>query len=420
MSTNDRTQKLQSVIDFVWDNKHSDFYREIWKQHGITTRPILNSLNDFNTKIPTITKDNLQIYEHPDRRLYIEKKDVTTLVSTSGTTSGKPFFRWHTHHKVSPIYKDMYEAGVRTELYTWSYHRSGPLVAASTAHTGIQTIVADPRQSEELLRHLHSRPIELISSTPSVALALADRIADKTILERVQFLMFIGEFLTPTMLGFITARYPNAGIYNLFGFSEAGCNIMVHKPACDDAHSVMHVEDENVYVNVEDTGLLSVTTLELPHPTPLIRYVSGDAGRIVVAPCGCGDDAPRIELLGREFVDFVRTGGFEIKLDYVERALTPVAEHLEPSLEVTVEEKVDEERRRPCAHLTVRVIKKVTANIEPRYLADLTKNALMDLALSPQTKLSDAIARSSFDSPEVIVDAKSTGKEKSRSIRFVS
>ena len=91
-------------------------------------------------------------------------------------------------------------------------------------------------------------------------------------------------------------------IFNRYGSREVGC--VAHE--CE--HRGLHINAENLYVEVVqdghpvptgEFGELAVTTLN-NYGFPFIRYLIGDAGRLLDEPCPCGRGLPVLGgLLGR-------------------------------------------------------------------------------------------------------------------------
>ncbi len=100
----------------------------------------------------------------------------------------------------------------------------------------------------------------------------------------------------------------------------------------------MHVTDENVIVEIVDDqgrpvstgdcGEIVVTHLDA-YAMPLIRYRTGDTGRLVGEPCACGRGLSRVEVVGGRRTDhLVAADGRRmhgLSLIYVLRELDNVA-----------------------------------------------------------------------------------------------
>ncbi|MFI7670688.1 phenylacetate--CoA ligase family protein [Nocardia sp. NPDC049526] len=77
------------LVRFAWDN--SPLYRELWSAAGVSPDDI-ETLEDFTTKIPTLTKADIQAFRARTGDPYggllcVDPKALTSVTTTSGTTS---------------------------------------------------------------------------------------------------------------------------------------------------------------------------------------------------------------------------------------------------------------------------------------------------------------------------------------------
>ena len=85
----DQEAAVLELVRFAWD--HSPLYREHWSAAGVSPDDI-KSLEDFTTKIPTLTKAEIKAYSARTGDPYggllcVDPKQVTSVTTTSGTTS---------------------------------------------------------------------------------------------------------------------------------------------------------------------------------------------------------------------------------------------------------------------------------------------------------------------------------------------
>ncbi|MCH7883524.1 hypothetical protein IIA95_03880 [Patescibacteria group bacterium] len=161
----------------------------------------------------------------------------------------------------------------------------------------------------------------------------------------------------------------------------------------------MHVRADFFFPEIID-GELIITSLRLPHAMPLVRYRTGDAAHVVKDACSCDDSDPRIELLGRINSDFVRIGGGEIRVEEVERIMTPFYVYIEPLFKIEVQEHYSKRKR--TAELTCLVIKKSNSSLSEEMLRYQIITVLMEeLRLSPAMCLKDAVVAKLFMPPKV-------------------
>ena len=84
-------QRILELVPYAWER--SAFYRELWSAAGLEPGSV-RSLQDFVTKVPTFTKDDLRAFR--DRTgdpfaglLCVDRAELTSITSTSGST-GSP------------------------------------------------------------------------------------------------------------------------------------------------------------------------------------------------------------------------------------------------------------------------------------------------------------------------------------------
>lgn len=85
----DQEAAVLQLVRFAWDN--SPLYREHWGAAGVSPDDI-NSLEDFTTKIPTLTKADIRAFRERTGDPYggllcVDPKELTSVTTTSGTTS---------------------------------------------------------------------------------------------------------------------------------------------------------------------------------------------------------------------------------------------------------------------------------------------------------------------------------------------
>lgn len=82
-------KRVLELVPYVWER--SGFYRDLWSRAGVRPEDI-TSLDDFFAKIPTFTKSDIRAYRERTGDVFggllcVDRGDLTTITSTSGTTS---------------------------------------------------------------------------------------------------------------------------------------------------------------------------------------------------------------------------------------------------------------------------------------------------------------------------------------------
>ena len=168
------------------------------------------------------------------------------------------------------------------------HRRLGATVYPVDLHGGID---AWQRLAKEL------RPT-VISSTPSVLAAWAPHY-DGPPLELVET---TGEPLLTRERHLIEGRF-GGRVHDAYGLTE--CAVGVECAVRDGFHywpDATHVEilepDSDTPVPAGEEGEIVLTSFQNAR-LPILRYRSGDRGRLIPQPCACGHSTPRVQLFGR-------------------------------------------------------------------------------------------------------------------------
>ncbi len=102
-------------------------------------------------------------------------------------------------------------------------------------------------------------------------------------------------------------RVWGCSVFEHYGLTESGLGCAVECPA----HSGLHIRHDALYLEIVDPvsgqprpagewGEIVLTTLTR-QALPLLRYRTGDKGRLLTAPCGCGCLLPRLDTVAGRF-----------------------------------------------------------------------------------------------------------------------
>ena len=108
------------------------------------------------------------------------------------------------------------------------------------------------------------------------------------------------ELLTPYIKRYLERTF-QCRVFDSYGCSEFGSIAF----GCE--QDGKHIFEDSVFVEIVDKGRyldgevgeIVVTSLE-NSAMPLIRYRTGDLGKLITSPCGCGRTAKMIEIYGRD------------------------------------------------------------------------------------------------------------------------
>ena len=168
--------------------------------------------------------------------------------------------------------------------------------------------------SMSLLRRL--RPSVLVSVPSIIERALGSRGARPDSIRRV---ICVGEGVSAGLRESVE-RELGAEVFSYYGASETSALGI----ECA-AHSGIHLPTSRHLFEIEldtaasDEGELVVTTL-VQRALPILRYRLGDAVKLIEGRCGCGLDAPRVEVLGRSDM-FASILGSKIHYRAIRRSL---------------------------------------------------------------------------------------------------
>ena len=171
--------------------------------------------------------------------------------------------------------------------------------------------------SMSLLRRL--RPSVLVSVPSIIERALGSGGARPDSIRRV---ICVGEGVSAGLRESVK-RELGAEVFSYYGASETSALGI----ECA-AHSGIHLPTSRHLFEIEldpaapDEGELVVTTL-VQRALPLLRYRLGDAVKLIEGRCGCGLDAPRVEVLGRSDM-FASILGSKIHYRAIRRSLARV------------------------------------------------------------------------------------------------
>lgn len=305
-------EALREAVIRAYDK--SPFYRHKMTEAGVKPRDIKN-LNDL-FKMPFTTKAELR--QDPWALLTCDKKEVSMVHVSTGTTGGQPIYTMQTwkeyylntsinYPRLQPIEQDdlcfialpyeMSAAGLDFHTRFLAGHQ------AAVVAVGKGGAYSTPEKTIKLIRDL--RPAILVTS-PSYAITLAETAAAASLdlpglcLKKI---WLAGEGCSPAFRNRIQKIWGTPVNFN-YGATECG----IIGIECD-AHNGYHIAQGHVLMEIVDPkteqvlepgqiGELVITCL-LRFDTPLIRYRTQDLGCLDLQPCPCGVTLERFHLRGR-------------------------------------------------------------------------------------------------------------------------
>lgn len=302
-------------------------------------------VSDFK-KLPFL--EHNEILQRP-LDLLTDKQNVASKIYFSSGTTGKPktfFFSIEDIENISNLCKRFsILEGVNSSdrvliilpMALWSV---GELTKLGHIKTGASVIPVD--LSSSALINVNSiiniiKPT-IISSTPSVLMEYIK----KYDAPQVRIIETTGEKLTDEMRNKIESAFGGV-VYDAYGLSEAviGVECEVH----DGYHYwedyvILEVIDPNTNEEIEEgeIGEIVVTCLKR-NLMPIIRYKTGDLGRITKQRCICGLNTPRVFIEERKEFSIQLSAGVSITHSQIRKVFDKIFGETPNSVEILISHK---------------------------------------------------------------------------------
>lgn len=254
-------------------------------------------------ELPVIDKHFLNQFSY-EESFAVSSKDIVRVFTTSGTT-GAPSYISLTQQdwdrQIRLLSTTFVDLGITQNDVFYDTVPRTTIFAAYLVLSAIERIGATvfPAGKTEIENHVKF----IIDLKPTVLNGLAfffiklGEVLPQECRERIRILCLIGEFLYDSIRCKVESLYPNAKIYSGYGISE-----VLALNECTVQRGFHYNEDEYFIevLNPDENGIGELTFTNMKaQAMPLIRYKSGDIGRIIDEPCSCGNPNKRFEVLGR-------------------------------------------------------------------------------------------------------------------------
>ncbi|GAA1252628.1 hypothetical protein GCM10009665_49200 [Kitasatospora nipponensis] len=249
--------------------------------------------------LPPLMKDDLNVAL---AHLQPKAERSATWLFQSGGSTGAPkvgyaptgFYMAGVHAHWQPLDRDDVFVNVWGAGRMWGAHF---LAAALADLSGCQIIALGSVTKDEYadwLAFFAAREVTAIGGTPSVLrLWFAAARAAGLQLPALRKVLWLGEAWQSQLEEDMAVVAPNARRWGMFGSTETWV-VGTNTPDCPD--DTFHTLPEQL-VHVGPGELLDFTTLNPEMLNPVLRYQTGDAGRLVSCPCGRPGVA--MQVLGR-------------------------------------------------------------------------------------------------------------------------
>jgi phenylacetate-coenzyme A ligase PaaK-like adenylate-forming protein len=327
--------RLSSLIDFC--REHSFFYRRKFAAAGIST---ITGMEDL-TRLPLTSEAELR--SHGPEMVCVGQDAVARIITihSSGTTGASKrlyftdedlgrtldFF----HQGIQPLV----DSGQRVAILLPGItpDSTGHLLAQALQRMQVTSdilgLVENPEQTARQLSEI--RP-EVLVGFPVQILAVARMAAALALpLGPIRSVLLCSDYIPESICGLLTGML-GCEIFSHYGTVETGLGGGVDCAA----HRGMHLREADLLFEIIDPsttkpladgewGEIVITTLARTG-MPLIRYRTGDLGRLLPGPCPCGSHIRRLDkVLGR--INQVRTlqNGYRLALHTLDEILFPVS-----------------------------------------------------------------------------------------------
>jgi phenylacetate-CoA ligase len=305
---------------------------------GISSANDLNALEDLQ-RVPFATKADLREH-YPFGLLAVPREQLLRLHASSGT-HGKPTVVGYTGPDLDVwtelMARCMTMAGVRPGMLVHNANGYGLFTVGLGFHQGAERIGATvvPASGGFTARQallLVDLKAHVLVSTPSYALAIAQAMAEQGLdASHLELGLLGGEPWTEELRAEIERALPLKAV-NFYGLSEmCGPGVAAE---CLEQRDGLHVQEDHFLVEVinpddgshapaGEEGELVFTTLT-KEALPLLRYRTGDLGRLLTDPCPCGRSTDRIAGLRGRLDDMLIVRGVNLHPSQVEHLLLGV------------------------------------------------------------------------------------------------
>lgn len=295
----------EEQIQAAWEYAgcHSSFYREQWRQERI--RPGGNTSDIKN--IFTTPED---IRRNPEAFLCVPPKDIARIITlrTSGS-QGAPKRLYFTEEDLMAT-ADFFEYGMKYLVKPGqrvTVYMEGPglfsvgglmkiALARQNIGTKIHGLIRDLAAAAEDGRDAHC-----FIGVPSQMSQLADHAPEL----RPESVLLSGDYVPESLVQKLKAIW-GCEVFHHWGMTETGYGGGVE---CG-CHHGYHLRDAELRIEIIDpdtgeevkTGIYGeiVMTAFARKGMPLLRYRTGDIGRMIAGDCGCGSVLPRLDkVMGR-------------------------------------------------------------------------------------------------------------------------
>ena len=317
-----KRQRLSELVQYC--GSESKFYREQFRRSGIDPEKV-NSIRDLESVFTT----GLDLIER--REDFICAQDHISF-ETTGTQGRNKWlhFTWKEINKmanscmVGLLLLGFRQSDRFLNCFNYSFWVPGFVFQRGVERLGAFCIGASKTSPDSIYERIEPYGISALIGYPSLLMRVTD-LAEKHGAPRITAIMTAGERITPQMREWMEGVW-GCNVYATYGLTEACGGVggeCIYKNGYHMEELLNWVEidapDEDGY------GEILLTTLNR-RCMPLIRYRTGDVGRIVEEKCACGLPTHRLESVPGRVDEKIKIGTAYFLPNVFEKAVHSVRE----------------------------------------------------------------------------------------------
>ncbi|MBI2251994.1 MAG: hypothetical protein HYU63_04505 [Armatimonadetes bacterium] len=330
-SPESKFKKIKQFIQFAKSN--SSYYGNILEKIK------LNSLKDLN-KIYLLDKQKLYENTPPQGSALLTGSMERAYVFSSGGTTGAPKFSFYTYEEFDEVIEILAQffqiAGINKNDTVANLFMAGNLwssfIVTNRAVERIGCVdlpIAGNADIELIVRYIKTLNPNALIGLPSILIQLAHYLEEQKLNISIEKILYAGEHLTKEAKEYLK-EILGAKIIHSAGYASVDAGLIGYQ-CMEVSGGIHHLLSDYVYLEILDLktqkplkagekGEIVITNLKRKL-MPLIRYRTGDFGRILKEKCSCGRSSLLFELLGR-CDDIIRVGSVSLYFDEFSKILS--------------------------------------------------------------------------------------------------
>lgn len=397
-----------------------EFYRSVYGQDA---GRILHSVSEGTLRwsdIPFLTRADIASCAFA-QRTYVPWSDLEAIRATSGSTGRGIMCMGRI---VSFNIETLFDRTMRACGVARVASMSGAqFIYASTSFRRGMSVAIDPSDTRISAAIITSFRPDTITGTCHALIAILP-LLDDAVRCGIRTIVLFGEWSSSAQRAYLRDAVPDARIVTEYASIEAqvsvACSCILHAKTGDDS---VHPISESVSLEIIDLdsgeevvhvgGMGEVVLTTVRHvPLPLIRYRTGDLGRIVAHRCPCGEPTPLIRIEGRADYDRIRIAGGEVNLVALDAAFVSAGASRFTDFQVAVRD------RRTALGVQQGIVVRVPATELKRWAPDRIQAFSTALRITPDATYAHGVEEGRFAPIEIEeLPLASIGKKRRRLVR---